>query len=257
MNISHDGVTVRFKTEPEELFEAEKSGAKPNTVRILDAYEADQIKHKPPTEIIIQHQQEIFLRTITHIHFNYNVLGKVIVVISWTNENHHHHTKPNPTGHDPYAHTMSLDQLAAEGCLTTEEPQITLRDGEKVEASVTQEIEEPPLSVQAINVSLSLREKLDKERRDETYDTFISKLLVNYEPSPHQHTMPQNWSSEEGEAIEEEEEEDKKLVLIGISKGMADILVRLAYDRSMDTVIRELYQIYLDKRAEERGPMHD
>jgi hypothetical protein len=78
--------TVRFKTDPESLFEAEKSGAKPNTVRILDAYEADLIRCNPPTKIIIQHQQEIFQRTLTDINLNYNVLGKVIAIFSWTNE---------------------------------------------------------------------------------------------------------------------------------------------------------------------------
>jgi hypothetical protein len=87
MNITPDGETVRFKTGPESLFEAEKSGAKPNTVRILDAYEADLIRRNPPTKIIIHDQQESFTRTLSHIHLNYNVLGKVIAIFSWTNEN--------------------------------------------------------------------------------------------------------------------------------------------------------------------------
>ena len=86
MSISHGGTTVRFKTEPEELFLAEKSGAKSNIVRILDASEADQIKQDPPKKIIIQHQQEVFLRTLTNICIAGEALGKVIVIFSWTNE---------------------------------------------------------------------------------------------------------------------------------------------------------------------------
>ena len=90
MKISHDGTTVSFKTESEELFFAEKSGSKSNTVRILDASEADQIKRAPPKKIIIQHQQEVFLCTLTHICIAGELLGKAIVIFSWANEKHHH-----------------------------------------------------------------------------------------------------------------------------------------------------------------------
>lgn len=86
MKISHDGTTVSFKTKPEELFQLEKSGAKSNTVRILDYDEYQQLKKSNPKKIIIQYQQEIFLRTITNIYVTEDVLGKVIVVFSWTNK---------------------------------------------------------------------------------------------------------------------------------------------------------------------------
>lgn len=86
MKISHDGTTVSFKTEPEELFQLEKSGAKSNTVRILDYDEYQQLKKSNPKKIIIQYQQEIFFRTITNIYVTEDVLGKVIVVFSWTNK---------------------------------------------------------------------------------------------------------------------------------------------------------------------------
>lgn len=43
MKISHDSKRVTFKTEPRELFETEKFGAKPNTVRILDINEYDGV----------------------------------------------------------------------------------------------------------------------------------------------------------------------------------------------------------------------
>jgi hypothetical protein len=88
MNISHDGVFVRFKTEPEELFLAEKSGVKSNTVRILDLDEWKRINSSPPKKIIIQHEHEVFLRTLTHIYKAGILLGKVIAIFSWTHEKH-------------------------------------------------------------------------------------------------------------------------------------------------------------------------
>ena len=137
MNISPDGVTVRFKTEPEDLFMAEKSGVKPNTVRIIDYYERQQLKMKLPQKIMIQHGQEIFLRTVTHVYVSEMILGKYIAIFSWTNERHHHdptigaHSVPvEPGPHnasvdsvpevpiipsikdDFHVHTMSLDELA-------------------------------------------------------------------------------------------------------------------------------------------------
>jgi hypothetical protein len=108
MRISHDGSTVSFKTEPKELFEAEKSGAKPNTVRIVDQDEYIRLVKANPKKIIVQHQQEIFLRTITNIHATEGVFGKVIVVISWKNENHHHAATRETVPHGPGDHTQSL-----------------------------------------------------------------------------------------------------------------------------------------------------
>jgi hypothetical protein len=87
MNISHDGITVSFKTEPEELFLAEKSGAKPNTVRIIDKDEYEMINTHPPKKIIILYQEEIFLRTLTNLHFA-KLFGKAIVIFSWAHEKH-------------------------------------------------------------------------------------------------------------------------------------------------------------------------
>jgi hypothetical protein len=108
MKISHDGTTVGFKTEPKELFEAEKSGAKPNTVRILDIDEYHQLRKANPKKIIVQYQQEIFLRTIINLHVTEGVFGKVIVVISWTNEKHHHQVQRETVPHGPGDHTQSL-----------------------------------------------------------------------------------------------------------------------------------------------------
>jgi hypothetical protein len=90
MNISPDGVTVRFKTEPEDLFLSEKSGAKPNTVRIIDHYERQQLEKKLPQKIIIQYRQEIILRTITNVYVSEKILGKYLAIFSWIDEKHHH-----------------------------------------------------------------------------------------------------------------------------------------------------------------------
>lgn len=83
MKISHDKTTVSFKTEPEEFFFAEKSGAKPNIVRILDKDEYQQLRKADPKKITIQYEQEVFLRILTHICTAGEALGKVIVIFSW------------------------------------------------------------------------------------------------------------------------------------------------------------------------------
>jgi len=83
MNISPDGKTVRFKTEPEALFLAEKSGAKQNTVCIIDAYEVEQLRKHEPEKIIVQYQQEILLRTITHVYVSNGILGRYLAIFSW------------------------------------------------------------------------------------------------------------------------------------------------------------------------------
>lgn len=103
MKISYDRTTVRFKTEPEELFLAEKSGVKSNTVRILDAFEADQIKCNPPKKIIIQYQQEIFQRTLTHICIAGEAFGKVIVIFSWQGNEKH----------NPFKHIPGIDKQSS------------------------------------------------------------------------------------------------------------------------------------------------
>lgn len=108
MKIDHDGTTVTFKTEPEELFLAEKSGAKSNTVRFLDLDEWRLSKKSNPKKIIVQYKQEIFLRTLTSIYFGGVVLGKVLAIFSWqSNEKH------NPFKHIPgidFKHIPSIDE---------------------------------------------------------------------------------------------------------------------------------------------------
>jgi len=204
MNINHDGTTVSFKTKPEELFEAEKSGAKPNTVRIIDAYEADQIKHDPPTKIIIQYEQEVFLRTLTHICIAGELFGKVIVIFSWQGNEKH----------NPFKHIPGIDKQSSEDDRFT-----------------------------VVTVSRNLHRLLQSIAHGRSLNSVIQEL---YEARRYQEYMAESTP---------DEEEDKKLTLIGISKGMSDILVRLAYDRSMDAVIQELYQAYLTKHAE--GTLHD
>ena len=110
MNINSDGTTVRFKTEPEWLFRAEKSGAKSNTVRLIDEDEFKQLKKKRLVKITIQHQQEIFIRDITHVYVSEMILGKHLAIFSWAH-NEHHHIVDAKTDHDTLAHTMSPDAL--------------------------------------------------------------------------------------------------------------------------------------------------
>jgi hypothetical protein len=98
MNISPDGVTVRLETEPEELFLAEKSGVKPNTVRIIDNDEYEMLNAHTPKKIIIQCQEEIFLRTLTNLHFA-KLFDKAIVIFSWTHE----------TPHPAHIHSVSYE----------------------------------------------------------------------------------------------------------------------------------------------------
>ena len=133
MKISHDGKRVSFKTEPKELFEAEESGAKPNTVRILDIDEYHQLIRCNPKKIIIQYRQEIFLRTITHICVSEEVFGKVFVAISWRDENHHHAATRGTVPHGPGDHTQSLDGAPDIPVM----PSIHLRSGGKVTGEVT------------------------------------------------------------------------------------------------------------------------
>lgn len=228
MNISPDGVTVRFKTEPESLFEVEKSDAKPNTVRILDAYEADQIKRKHPTKIIIQYQREIFLRTITNIHLTPYFFGKVIAIFSWTNEEHHH-TPPIAIERDPYAHTMSIN--------------------EGIEPSIAEGLDR------------ELQVTLDNLRGKLSLNELIRKMLDCY-LAPHQHTMPEDWYSEDPFVAKtapttEEPLLDAGFVAIEISKQMFNTLQNSFSGRTMNSVVQELYETYLYKLAEERGPLHD
>lgn len=240
MNISPDGRTVRFKTEPKELFEVEKSGAKPNTVRIIDTYEADRIQHKPPKKIIIQHQQEIFLRTLTDIHLNYDVLGKVIAIFSWTNEKHYRTTLNEDS--DPKAHTMSLDDLSP----------ILLPKG--------------------------LIHDLGRHRRNRSHAEFISDLLdkhimssplttekpstlgphsVPIEPGDHNIRPEEAMPPAETILLSEDPSIDKSFVAITVSKGTLGLLQSIAHGRSMNSVIKELYEVYMCTRFKEENSPHD
>jgi hypothetical protein len=145
MNISHDGMTVSFKTVSEELFLAEKSGAKPNTVRIIDHYEYKQLKKKQPEKIMIRHGQALFLRTVTHIYVSEMILGKYLAIFSWTNVKHHHTMSCNRGSGD---HTMSLGPT-----------------------------EEPPIDMSTIDLPKSLINRMGRYIGNDTFPEFILKLL--------------------------------------------------------------------------------
>jgi hypothetical protein len=236
MNLSPDGVTVRFKTAPEERFLAEKSGAKPNTVRIIDAYEADLIRHTPPTRIIIQNQQEVFIRTLTDIHLNYGILGKVLAIFSWIHEEHHHSMSEHDLDQEAHIHSMPYEpgnyDLHAEEGNSKEEPSIDPTRSLEEQGSLRYE--------QTIKISTSLRKKLDSYRFTKMYDTFISELLANYIPS-----------------ADKQQSIDERFVAITISRGTLSLIQSIAHGRTMNKVIQELYEAYVFQISQERGPLHD
>lgn len=220
MNISPDGMTVRFKTEPEELFEAEKSGAKPNTVRILDKYECEELEKKNPKKIIIQHQQEIFLRTITHIHVTKFFFGKTIVIFSWTNEKHQHPI-PDEKGLDYLAHTMSIDEVAG----SDHSPRVS------------------PIPIAKTMRCPDCDGDLLKSRAGEFGKCAICQALFYLDPGV--------------EIPTEESSSDEGFVSVTISKPMFESLRNFRHGRTTNYIVQELYQFYLTKQAEERGPLHD
>ncbi len=187
MNISHDGTTVSFKTNPQELFLTEKSGAKPNTVRIVDNDEYEMLTTHTPKKIGIRCQEERFIRTLTNLHFA-KLFGKVIVIFSWADDTHHH-----SVSNTSYAHTMSIGQL----------------------------------------------------------DSFVN-------PLPGHHSVPiEQGPHNPGLQQEETSSIDERFAAITISNGTLALLQRIAYGRTMNSVIRELYEAYIEKKSTERGPQHD
>lgn len=173
MKISHEGTTVSFKTEPEELFLAEKSGAKPNTVRIIDHYERQQLKKKLSHKIIIQHGEEIFIRTVTHVHVSEMVLGKYIAIFSWTYENHRHPIL-NETQEKAYEHTQSLDE---------EIPLPVFPHSVPVEPGEHNIVIESPTSIDKLSTLLlpiTLIHDLGRRRRGKSHAEFIQELLETY-----------------------------------------------------------------------------
>jgi len=158
MKISYDGKRVTLKTEHDDLFEAEKSGAKPNTVRIINSSDREELRKHLPQKILIQSQEEIFLRTLTNVYVSDKVLGKYLAVFSWTNEKHPLYTA-RENDSDPGAHIICTD----------EEPQIDM-------------------SQTAILIPRSLLIDLNRSRGDETLPAFISKLLESHTQLPHSHS---------------------------------------------------------------------
>lgn len=227
MNISPDGKTVRFKTEPKELFEVERSGAKPNTVRILNVYEANQIERESPTKIIIQNQKEAFLRTLTDIHFNYKVPGWIIAIFSWVNEQHHHTLSHEEQ--DPLAHTMSLDyseQVRAD----TEEIRPHVHPMHTFGGEPYEDLPTSP-----ILLPTALIADLMRNRRTKTLPEFIAELLIRYD-------------------THHEKQVRDGFVEINISEQTLRQIQSIAHGRTLNMVIHELYERYLD--AEESGKLH-
>lgn len=70
---------VVFRSIP-EYYEKEKSGAKANTVRMLEANSIEELNSKQPTHIIIENTLtgEIFMRRLTDVSF-----WKDVTIFSW------------------------------------------------------------------------------------------------------------------------------------------------------------------------------
>jgi hypothetical protein len=257
MNISYDGKRVTFKTAPKELFEAEKSGTKPNTVRILDIEEYHQLRKHNPKKIIIQYQHEIFLRTITNIHATKGVFGKVIVVISWTNERYHH-TIPEETvspGHGD--HTPGLDDNLEIPIV----PPIHIRSGGKVTGEVTFTMTEgenaPAVGPHSVPVEPGPHNASAEQRPDMPTMPSIDKCVNCIRGMQEE--------EEQGPTPESPTNLDE-LALVLLPRTLIDALGRHRRGKSHADFVKELLiahlgeeaeAAYRDKRAEERGPMHD
>jgi hypothetical protein len=181
MKISYDGTTVTFKTEPKELFDSERSGTKPNTVRILDIDEYLQLRKRNPKKIIIQYQQEIFLRSITNIHATKGVFGKVIVVISWRDGNPLVSAiSPHSVPVEPGPHNASVDPVP-EAPTTPPISKCTnciwgLRENR--DNGLTGVAPKSPDELTPVLLPRTLVHDLGRFRQDGSHADFIRKLLI-------------------------------------------------------------------------------
>jgi hypothetical protein len=55
----------------------------------------------------------------------------------------------------------------------------------------------------------------------------------------------------------EEPSIDERFAAITISNGTLSLLQSIAHGRTMNIVIKELYEAYIEKKSAERGPHHD
>ena len=74
--------SVEFKST-DEFYKKEKSGIKPTTVRVVDAFELRYAEVAIFITIIDTATGDHFTRKITDLSLLGNVLGKPLIVISW------------------------------------------------------------------------------------------------------------------------------------------------------------------------------
>jgi len=225
MKISYDGKRVTLKTEHDDLFEAEKSGAKPNTVRIIDADEYKQLKKHKPKKIIIQHQQEIFVRTITYVYVSEQILGKYLTIFSW-NPSPKSHPELEATDHGFEAHTIGLDQ----------EPQIDLTQS-------------------SILLPRTLIHELIDLAGDRPLPELIASMLNEYNKPEQESTDHEahNVNSELAAATTG----TQGFRVIFVSKQMLHLLETIGHGRSMNEIIQELYEEHLYHDSFTKGLLHD
>ena len=217
MKINYNGTTVTFKTESKELFEVEKSGAKSNTVRILDTDEWRQLK-KPdsngPKMIITQYQQEIFLRHLTNVYLGGVILGKCIVIFSWEPKGRYGHSqriKEHPSGLRD--HNMSLDELSP------------------------------------ILLPRSLIHDLGTHRRNRSHAEFIFDLLDEHIIFQATEQRAHRLGQEEAmPAAETSPPSEESFAAITVSKGTLGLLQSIAHGRTMNMVVNELYETCMYQR---------
>jgi hypothetical protein len=86
MRVADDGTTIIFRSTS-EWFELERSGLKPNTIRLLDKAEYDLLTIADCRKVRIAHVDDAyppFTRDITFAGRLDWVLGKVLYMVCWT-----------------------------------------------------------------------------------------------------------------------------------------------------------------------------
>ena len=83
MDLSPDGYTLRVVSASAFTFDAEKSGKKCNILLPLTSTQYDDLNRKPPQKIIIQYEDEVFLRTVSDIRALGSICQTLFVNLSW------------------------------------------------------------------------------------------------------------------------------------------------------------------------------
>lgn len=147
MDLSPDGKTLRVQSESSVMFNAEKSGKKTNTTLIISSEDRSLLFQQSPKKIVVGYSNELFLRDISDISTIGSLSEKLIVTISWIQNQHHHVTSHEKSDGD---HSQTID---SEEC--------------------------------RILITQKLKDELDEYRAYLTYEQYIRELLTYYTQPPH------------------------------------------------------------------------